>query len=188
MLAVPRRCHIAALPRTRFCQKCRDFGVFLVPDDRMVANANMPQWRFDLDCYARQATAKQNAGAAIGKQDKSRVPTPYVWPTCCPGAAPDRGWGRSPRTPKRNMLHRPKPLNSKRMTKQQMIDKVAAKTELGKAEVAVAVDSVLDLIADALRSNERVDLRGFGSFLVKERKERQGAIQGTDVPHAGQLT
>ena len=55
-----------------------------------------------------------------------------------------------------------------------MIDKVAAKTELGKAEVAVAVDSVLDLIVDALRSNERVDLRGFGSFVVKERKERQG--------------
>jgi DNA-binding protein HU-beta len=60
------------------------------------------------------------------------------------------------------------------MTKQQLIDKVAAKTELGKAEVAVAVDSILDLIADALRSNERVDLRGFGSFVVKERKERQG--------------
>jgi nucleoid DNA-binding protein len=45
---------------------------------------------------------------------------------------------------------------------------------LGKAEVAVAVDSVLDVIAGALRSNERVDLRGFGSFVVKERKERQG--------------
>jgi len=60
------------------------------------------------------------------------------------------------------------------MTKQQLIDKVAAKTELGKAEATVAVDSVLDCIAESLRSNERVDLRGFGSFVVKERKERQG--------------
>jgi DNA-binding protein HU-beta len=60
------------------------------------------------------------------------------------------------------------------MTKQQLIEKVATKTELGKTEAAVAVDSVLDLIADALRSNERVDLRGFGTFVVKERKERQG--------------
>ena len=60
------------------------------------------------------------------------------------------------------------------MTKQQLIEKVAAKTELGKSEVAVAVDSVLEHIAEALRSNERVDLRGFGSFVVKERKERQG--------------
>ena len=55
-----------------------------------------------------------------------------------------------------------------------MIEKVAAKSELGTAAAAVAVDSVLDLIAEALRANERVDLRGFGSFIVKERKERQG--------------
>ena len=67
-----------------------------------------------------------------------------------------------------------KPLNSKRMTKQQLIEKVAAKTELKKSEVEVAVDSVLGLIAEALQANERVDLRGFGSFVVKERKERQG--------------
>ena len=67
-----------------------------------------------------------------------------------------------------------KPLNSRWMTKQQLIEKVAAKTELGKAEAAVAVDAVLELIAETLRSNERVDLRGFGSFVVKERKERQG--------------
>jgi nucleoid DNA-binding protein len=60
------------------------------------------------------------------------------------------------------------------MTKQQLIEKVAAKTGLGKADVEVAVDSVLELIAETLRSNQRVDLRGFGSFVVKDRKERQG--------------
>jgi nucleoid DNA-binding protein len=60
------------------------------------------------------------------------------------------------------------------MTKQQLIEKVVAKTELGKAEVEVTVDSVLELIKEALQSNERVDLRGFGSFVVKDRKERQG--------------
>jgi DNA-binding protein HU-beta len=60
------------------------------------------------------------------------------------------------------------------MTKQQLIEKVAAKTELKKSEAEVAVDSVLAMIAEALQANERVDLRGFGSFVVKERKERQG--------------
>lgn len=60
------------------------------------------------------------------------------------------------------------------MTKQQLIEKVAAKTELGRAEVEVVVDSALELIGGALRSNERVDLRGFGSFVVRDRKERQG--------------
>jgi DNA-binding protein HU-beta len=67
-----------------------------------------------------------------------------------------------------------KPLNSNKMTKQQLIEQVAAKTELKKSEAEVAVDSVLALIAEALRANERVDFRGFGSFVVKERKERQG--------------
>jgi nucleoid DNA-binding protein len=60
------------------------------------------------------------------------------------------------------------------MTKQQLIEKVTAKTELGKAEVELAVDSVLELITEALRSNERVDLRGFGSSVVKDSKERPG--------------
>src|ERR1051326_2316852 len=60
------------------------------------------------------------------------------------------------------------------MTKQQLIEKVATKSELKKAEVEVALDSVLELIAETRQSNERVDIRGFGSFVVKERKERQG--------------
>jgi nucleoid DNA-binding protein len=60
------------------------------------------------------------------------------------------------------------------MTKQQLVEKVAAKAEMGKSQVEVALDSVLELIAETLRSNERVDLRGFGSFVVKDRKERQG--------------
>ena len=55
-----------------------------------------------------------------------------------------------------------------------MIEKLAAKTELRKVDVEVAVDSVLAMIEETLRSNERVDIRGFGSFVVKERKERQG--------------
>lgn len=60
------------------------------------------------------------------------------------------------------------------MTKQQLIEKVAAKAELRKSEVEAALNSVLELIAETLQSNERVDLRGFGSFVVKDRKERQG--------------
>jgi DNA-binding protein HU-beta len=54
------------------------------------------------------------------------------------------------------------------MTKQQLIEKVAVNTELGKADVEVALDSILGLITEKLRSNERVDLRGFGSFVVKD--------------------
>ena len=66
------------------------------------------------------------------------------------------------------------PLDLNKMTKQQLIERVAAKTELKKSEAELAVDSVLAMIAEALQANERVDLRGFGSFVVKDRKERQG--------------
>ena len=55
-----------------------------------------------------------------------------------------------------------------------MIEAVASKTTHAKADVEVVLDSVLEVIAGALNGNERVDLRGFGSFSVKERKARQG--------------
>jgi len=67
-----------------------------------------------------------------------------------------------------------KPVKLNRMTKQQLIEKVAAKTEMAKAQAEAAVDSVFEMIGEALRANERVDVRGFGSFTVKDRKERQG--------------
>ena len=60
------------------------------------------------------------------------------------------------------------------MTKQQIIDAVATATERPKAEIETVVDSLLGEIGKALRSGERVDLRGFGSFAVKDKKARQG--------------
>src|SRR5450755_963780 len=60
------------------------------------------------------------------------------------------------------------------MTKQQLVEAVSESTGKGKAEVEAAVDSILGTITEALSSNERVDLRGFGSFVLKDKKERQG--------------
>jgi nucleoid DNA-binding protein len=60
------------------------------------------------------------------------------------------------------------------MTKQQLIDTVATATERPRAEVETVVDSLLREIGKVLRSGERVDLRGFGSFTVKDKKARQG--------------
>jgi nucleoid DNA-binding protein len=60
------------------------------------------------------------------------------------------------------------------MTKQQLIETVSAKTERTKAEVESVVEAVFDTIAGTLQSNQRVDLRGFGSFVVKDKKARQG--------------
>jgi len=60
------------------------------------------------------------------------------------------------------------------VTKQQLINGVAEKTAKPRAEIETILDSTLEAISEALRANERVDLRGFGSFVVKERKARQG--------------
>jgi nucleoid DNA-binding protein len=60
------------------------------------------------------------------------------------------------------------------VTKQQLIQAVTSKTGLQKTEVESVLESVLASIAEALVSSERVDLRGFGSFVVKQRNARQG--------------
>jgi DNA-binding protein HU-beta len=60
------------------------------------------------------------------------------------------------------------------MTNQQLVEAVSEKTEQGRSAVDAVVDAVLATITEALSSGERADLRGFGSFVVKEKKERQG--------------
>ena len=60
------------------------------------------------------------------------------------------------------------------MTKQQLVEAVSVKTGQENSEVENVLEAILWSIAEALSSNERVDLRGFGSFTVKDKKERQG--------------
>src|SRR3954452_11014683 len=60
------------------------------------------------------------------------------------------------------------------MTKANLIDEVARITEHTKKEAEQMVDAVLEVITAALERDEKVDLRGFGSFQVSGRKERQG--------------
>lgn len=60
------------------------------------------------------------------------------------------------------------------MTKQQLVDKVHTKTQRPKPEIEQVLESLLETISEALSSDERIDLRGFGSFVVKQKKARQG--------------
>jgi nucleoid DNA-binding protein len=60
------------------------------------------------------------------------------------------------------------------MTKEHLIDTISAQTRQQKAEVEAVIESLTEKIGEALRMGERVDLRGFGSFVVKQRKARQG--------------
>lgn len=56
-------------------------------------------------------------------------------------------------------------------------DLIAATTEkvcLSKKDTEAVISAAIDVITDALRSGEKVQLVGFGAFEVKERAERIG--------------
>ena len=65
-------------------------------------------------------------------------------------------------------------LRSVQMTKTNLIDQVAEATKGTKKETEQLLDAVLASITEALVKGEKVDLRGFGSFQVSGKKERQG--------------
>lgn len=60
------------------------------------------------------------------------------------------------------------------MTKAELIDEVAVKTELKKRDVSEAVDTLLNCVTTALQKGEKVQLIPFGSFEVRKRKAREG--------------
>lgn len=60
------------------------------------------------------------------------------------------------------------------MTKSELIDVVATRKGLSRKEAEVVVNTVLQEIGDALGRKDRVELRGFGSFSIKERPAREG--------------
>jgi DNA-binding protein HU-beta len=60
------------------------------------------------------------------------------------------------------------------LTKAELIDGVAEETDLTKRQIGAVVDLVLDTIRDALARGDKVQLIPFGSFVVRERKKREG--------------
>ena len=60
------------------------------------------------------------------------------------------------------------------MNKTQLIEAVAAKANIKKKDAEVAINSLVDVITDALADGEKVQLTGFGSFGVKERAAHDG--------------
>lgn len=60
------------------------------------------------------------------------------------------------------------------MNKADLIQKVADKTGLTKADTARALEATLETISHALKKEERVALVGFGTFSAKQRLERVG--------------
>ncbi|HIB26991.1 MAG TPA: integration host factor subunit beta [Candidatus Marinimicrobia bacterium] len=65
------------------------------------------------------------------------------------------------------------------MTKQDIVNTVAEATGLTKVETEAVMNGVMATIIESLGRNERVELRGFGTFGVKHRMPKKARNPGT---------
>jgi len=69
------------------------------------------------------------------------------------------------------------------MTRAELIDKLAGKvTHLTRTQIEVIINTIFDSIKDALACRDKVEVRGFGSFKLRSRKERNGRNPKTGIP------
>ena len=60
------------------------------------------------------------------------------------------------------------------MTKKDIVLKITDQTGIKQVDVKRIVQKTFDVIVDSLERNEKVELRNFGVFKIKERKARFG--------------
>lgn len=65
------------------------------------------------------------------------------------------------------------------MTKKELVEKVKEKAQVNGRQAKAAVEAVLEAISEALASGDKVQLVGFGTFSVRERKARTATKPGT---------
>src|SRR5207247_10655909 len=72
------------------------------------------------------------------------------------------------------------------MTKADLIEEVSRVVEMTREEAEVIVEAIFDSIVRALRSGDKIEIRGFGSFRTRQRQPRVGRNPKTgarvDVP------
>ena len=66
------------------------------------------------------------------------------------------------------------------MTKADIVNSVSEATGLTKVETEAVLEGVLQSITLGLKKGERIDIRGFGSFIVKKRKAREARNPATN--------
>jgi integration host factor subunit beta len=60
------------------------------------------------------------------------------------------------------------------MTKAELIEEVSRVVEMSRKDSEVIVETIFDSIVRALRTNEKIEIRGFGSFRTRQRQPRIG--------------
>ncbi len=60
------------------------------------------------------------------------------------------------------------------MTKSELVEKlVEANASLSRKESEMVVNLIFDSMCEALKKGEKVEIRGFGSFTIREREARE---------------
>jgi len=74
--------------------------------------------------------------------------------------------------------------SSQTVTRQDLAEAVYREIGLSRTESSALVESVIDHIADSLEKGEHVKLAGFGTFSLRDKKERIGRNPktGEEVP------
>jgi integration host factor subunit beta len=60
------------------------------------------------------------------------------------------------------------------VTKAELVEEVSRVTELPRKESEAVVETVFDSIIAALQSDDKIEIRGFGSFRTRQRRGRTG--------------
>ena len=60
------------------------------------------------------------------------------------------------------------------MNKAAMIARIAENTDLTKKQAEAALNAFTDAVVEALKAGDKVQLMGFGTFEVRQRKAREG--------------
>jgi DNA-binding protein HU-beta len=70
------------------------------------------------------------------------------------------------------------------VVKQDLVARVIERSGISRAQAEAAVEAFLGILKDALKNGERIELRGFGVFVVKPRKSGIGRNPrtGAEVP------
>ena len=66
------------------------------------------------------------------------------------------------------------------MTKADLVKIISQDTGIIRKDVALTVDGFLEAIKDALKDGKHIEIRGFGTFKLKMRKERIGRNPKTE--------
>jgi integration host factor subunit beta len=60
------------------------------------------------------------------------------------------------------------------MTKADLVENVTAAGELTRRDGEVIVETIFDAVIGALKSGDKIEIRGFGSFRTRQRNSRIG--------------